>query len=70
MSKLSNSSVADSNQYPFDKDTLMMTLAAVALSAIASTGIIFSYNIHPWAGYGSISSTAIVYLQVRAREKG
>ena len=61
MSKLSNSSLADSNQYPFAKDALVVALAVVALSAIASTGIIYFYNIHPWAGYGSIASSVIVY---------
>jgi hypothetical protein len=61
MSKLSNSSLALSRQDPFPKNALVMALTAVALSAIASTGIICFYNIHPWAGYGSIASVAIIY---------
>ncbi|MCY7367176.1 MAG: hypothetical protein LH474_03400 [Chamaesiphon sp.] len=61
MSKLSNSSLAHSKQYPFDKNTLVVAIAAVAFSAIASTGMICLYKIHPWAGYGAIASTAIIY---------
>jgi hypothetical protein len=61
MSKLSNSSLALSQQDPFAKNALVVALTAIALSAIASTGIICFYNIHPWAGYGSIASAAIIY---------
>jgi hypothetical protein len=59
MSKLSNSSLALSQQHPFAK-TAVVSLAAVVSSAIISTGIIYFYNIYPWAGYGSIASTAII----------
>jgi hypothetical protein len=60
MNKLSNSSLALSQQDSFAKNALVVALAAVALSAIASTGIIFCYNIHPWAGYGLTASAAVM----------
>jgi hypothetical protein len=60
MSKLSNSSLALSQQDSFDKSSLVVAIAAVALSAIAMTGITYSYSIHPWAGYGLIASTALI----------
>lgn len=60
MSKLSNSSLAISQQDSFDKSSVVVAVAAIALSAIASTGIIYSYDIHPWAGYGLITSTALI----------
>jgi hypothetical protein len=60
MSKLSNSSLALSQQASFDNSSLVAALAAVALSAIASIGIICFYNIHPWAGYGLIASAATI----------
>ncbi len=59
MNKLSNSSLALSKD-PFAKNALVVALAVVALSAIASTGIIFCYDVHPWAGYGLIASIAVL----------
>lgn len=59
MNKLSNSSLALSKD-PFAKNALVVALAATALSAIASTGIVFCYSIHPWAGYGLTASTAVM----------
>jgi hypothetical protein len=60
MSKLSNSSLALSQQHPFAKTAVVVALAAVVLSAIVSTGIIYFYNIYPGAGYGLIASNAII----------
>jgi hypothetical protein len=60
MSKLSNSSLALSRQFIFDKNALVVALAAVALSAITSAGIICVYNLHPWVGYGLIASAAMI----------
>ncbi len=60
MSKLSNSSLALSQQDTFNKSSLVVAIAAIALSAIVSAGIIYSYDIHPWAGYGLIASTALI----------
>ncbi len=60
MSKLSNSSLAFSNQDPFAKNALVVAIAAIGLSAIASIGIICFYDLHPWAGYGLIVSAAMI----------
>ena len=60
MSKLSNSSLALSQQGYFNTGCLVVAIAAIGLSAIVSTGIIYCYGIHPWAGYGLMASTAII----------
>jgi hypothetical protein len=59
MNKLSNSSLALSKD-PFAKNALVVALAAICLSAIASTAIIFCHDIHPWAGYGLTASAAVM----------
>jgi hypothetical protein len=60
MSKQSNPSLALSNQYPAEQNVLAVAIAAVALSAIISIGIIYGYSIHPWVGYGLIAGAAAI----------
>ncbi len=60
MNKLSNSSLALFQQDSFAKNPTIVAVAAIALSAIASTGIVFCYDVSSWAGYGLTASTAVL----------